>query len=120
MTKVETLGSDASWAQYPAEEWSDALLAAMKLGGVEHLYFVSGTEMSFFQEASAKAQALGRPAPKLMTMMHESVSLMAALGETMVSGRPAATRICSFTRSRPVTSSVTPCSTWMRVFISMK
>ena len=33
---------------------------------------------------------------------------------------PAATRICSFTRSRPVTSSVTPCSTWMRVFISMK
>ncbi len=93
MTKVETLGSDASWAQYPAEEWSDALLAAMKLGGVEHLYFVSGTEMSFFQEASAKAQALGRPAPKLMTMMHESVSLMAALGETMVSGRPAATAV---------------------------
>jgi len=36
------------------------------------------------------------------------------------SGSPAATRICSFTRSRPVTSSVTPCSTWMRVFISMK
>ena len=36
------------------------------------------------------------------------------------SGAPAATWICSFTRSRPVTSSVTPCSTWMRVFISMK
>ena len=35
-------------------------------------------------------------------------------------GSPCATRICSFTRSRPVTSSVTPCSTWMRVFISMK
>lgn len=93
MTKVETLGSDASWAEYAAEEWSDALLTAMKLGGVEHLYFVSGTEMSFFQEASAKARALGRPAPKLMTMMHESVSLMAALGEAMVSGRPAATAV---------------------------
>ncbi len=36
------------------------------------------------------------------------------------SGSPAATRICSLTRSRPVTSSVTPCSTWIRVFISMK
>ena len=36
------------------------------------------------------------------------------------SGSPVATRICSFTRSRPVTSSVTPCSTWILVFISMK
>ena len=36
------------------------------------------------------------------------------------SASPAATWICSFTRSRPVTSSVTPCSTWIRVFISMK
>jgi hypothetical protein len=29
-------------------------------------------------------------------------------------------RICSRTRSRPVTISVTVCSTWMRVFISRK
>ena len=36
------------------------------------------------------------------------------------SGSPAATRICSFTRSTPVIISVTGCSTWMRVFISMK
>jgi hypothetical protein len=36
------------------------------------------------------------------------------------SGSPAATRICSFTRSKLVTISVTGCSTWMRVFISMK
>ena len=36
------------------------------------------------------------------------------------SGSPAATRICSRTRSMPVTSSVTVCSTWIRVFISMK
>jgi hypothetical protein len=33
---------------------------------------------------------------------------------------PAAIRSCSATRSTPVTSSVTGCSTWMRVFISMK
>ena len=36
------------------------------------------------------------------------------------SGWPSATRICSATRSTPVTSSVTGCSTWMRVFISRK
>ena len=34
--------------------------------------------------------------------------------------RPAAMRICHCTRSTPVTSSVTGCSTWMRVFISRK
>ena len=33
---------------------------------------------------------------------------------------PAAIRNCAFTRSIPVTISVTGCSTWMRVFISMK
>ncbi len=36
------------------------------------------------------------------------------------SGSPAAIRICSFTRSMPVIISVTGCSTWIRVFISMK
>ena len=36
------------------------------------------------------------------------------------SGSPAAIRSCSATRSTPVTSSVVGCSTWMRVFISMK
>ena len=36
------------------------------------------------------------------------------------SGSPAAIRICSFTRSIPVMFSVTGCSTWTRVFISMK
>ncbi len=33
---------------------------------------------------------------------------------------PAAMRICFCTMSMPVTISVTGCSTWMRVFISMK
>jgi hypothetical protein len=35
-------------------------------------------------------------------------------------GLPPAIRICSFTMSTPVTISVTGCSTWTRVFISMK
>jgi hypothetical protein len=36
------------------------------------------------------------------------------------SGSPAASAICSFTRSTPVTASVTVCSTWIRAFTSMK
>ena len=35
-------------------------------------------------------------------------------------GWPSAMRSISFTRSMPVIISVTGCSTWMRVFISMK
>jgi acetolactate synthase-1/2/3 large subunit len=81
------------WQEYPAEEWSDAIVAAMKLGGIDHLFFVSGTEMAFFQEAIAKAQQLGRHAPKLMTMVHEGVALNAAIGYWMLTGKPSATAV---------------------------
>ena len=37
-----------------------------------------------------------------------------------VSFSPAATRICACTRSMPLMASVTGCSTWRRVFISME
>ena len=93
MNKAKDLGlraADNFWNEYGAEEWSDAIVAAMKLGGIEHLYFVSGTEVTFYQEAIAKAQSLGRPAPRLVTMTHESVALHAALGSAMVSGQPSA------------------------------
>jgi acetolactate synthase I/II/III large subunit len=82
---------DPKWKEYGADEWSDALVAAMKLGGVEHLYFVSGSEIGFYQESVAKAQERGWPAPRLITVPHEGVALNAALGETMISGQPAAT-----------------------------
>ena len=59
MSKIETLGVESYWGEYAADEWSDAIVAAMKLGGVDHLFFVSGAEMNFFQEAIAKAEALG-------------------------------------------------------------
>ena len=72
-TELKTPAADNFWNEYGADEWSDAIVAAMKLGGVEHLYFVSGSEMAFYQEAIAKAEARGWPAPRLITMMHESV-----------------------------------------------
>ena len=78
------------WQEYPAEEWTDAVVSAMKLGGVDHLYFVSGTELAYFQEAIVKARVLGRPAPKLVTVTHESAALHAAIGAATVSGKPTA------------------------------
>jgi acetolactate synthase-1/2/3 large subunit len=86
-------GIEAWWGEYAADEWSDALVASMKLGGVDNLFFVSGSELAFFQEAVAKAEARGTPAPKLVTMMHESVALNAALGNAMVRNAPAATAV---------------------------
>ncbi len=82
---------DPRWGEYPAEEWSDAIVASMKLGGVDRLYFVSGTEIVYYQEAIAKAHARGWPAPELVTMVHEGVALNAAMGDAMVSGHPTAT-----------------------------
>jgi len=90
MLEVNTRGVEAYWHEYAADEWSDALMAAMKLGGVDHLFFVSGTELSFFQESAVKAMELGRHSPRLVTMMHEHVAINAALGSAMVTGQPAA------------------------------
>ncbi|MFN0071484.1 MAG: thiamine pyrophosphate-dependent enzyme [Chloroflexota bacterium] len=89
--ETQVPGIESWWGEYGADEWSDALVAAMKLGGVDNLFFVSGSELVFFQEAIAKAEARGRPAPRLITMMHESVTLNAALGNAMIRNAPAAT-----------------------------
>ena len=91
MSDATPAGFDNFWTEHRADEWSDALVAAMKLGGIDYLFFVSGSESAFLQEAVAKAQALGTPAPKLVTMIHETVALNAALGASMVTGKPTAT-----------------------------
>src|SRR5206468_281643 len=67
--------------------------ASMKLNGMDRLWFVSGSEIGFFQEVAVKHQALGRPTPRIMTMTHEQAALAAACGETAVTGKPAA---CAF------------------------
>lgn len=82
---------EEAWDTFDAGEAGEAaevMVAAMKLGGIDNLWFVSGSELAALQEASAKAKALGRPAPTIRTMLHEHAALCAALGEAMVSGRP--------------------------------
>lgn len=80
-----------NWTRVPADETSDALIAAMALDGIQYLFFTSGSDIMFFQEAIAKARARGRDAPKMIVMTHEYASLNAALGYAAVTGRPAAT-----------------------------
>ena len=87
-----TVSSGASrWHEMPADRVSEALVASMKLNGMDRIWFVSGSELAFFQEASIKNRALGRPAPEIMTMTHENAALAAASAETVITGRPSAT-----------------------------
>ena len=93
MTEQHPVPADPSWNEYGAEEWADAAFGAMRAGGVERLYFCSGSELSFYQEAAARARSREWPVPKIVTMVHEGAALNAAIGDTMVSGQPAATAV---------------------------
>jgi acetolactate synthase I/II/III large subunit len=74
-----------------ASDAGEAVVAAMTAGGVEVLFFTSGSELAFYQEAIAKARAQGRKAPRLILLTHEVPALNAALGYAAATGRPAAT-----------------------------
>ena len=77
--------------QMAITEIAEGLMAAAHLGGIDHLWFVSGSELTSFQEAAAKAKDLGLASPKIMTMVHEHVALSVAMGESMITGKPSAT-----------------------------
>lgn len=89
---TEAAGRD-DWMRCAADDVGDVLVAAMALGGVDQLFFTSGSDILIFQEAYAKAKARGGPTPELVTVLHEAVALNAALGYSMVSGRPSATAV---------------------------
>jgi acetolactate synthase I/II/III large subunit len=72
MFQTQERGTEAWWTETGAEEWADAIVAAMKLGGVEHLFFVSGSELTFYQEAIAKAHAMVQLAELLAIPVMES------------------------------------------------
>lgn len=87
---VELTPADPGQADAPAE-LGEVLVRAMADGGVDHLFFTSGTELSFYQESIAKLEAEGRPAPRLILFTHEHPCLNAALGYAAVANKPAAT-----------------------------
>jgi acetolactate synthase-1/2/3 large subunit len=79
-------------SETPIDSVGDAIVAAMTAGGIDHLFFTSGSEIGFYQEAIAKARAHGHNNPlRLITVPLEHVSLNAALGYAAVSGKPVAT-----------------------------
>jgi acetolactate synthase-1/2/3 large subunit len=82
------------WTDEPADDVGDAIVAALAAGGVDHVFFTSGSDIAFLQEATAKRDALGRsPTLRLVTVPHEHVGLNAALGYAAVTGRPAMTAV---------------------------
>ena len=81
-----------TWVDSPAEDNADLIVAALAAGGIDHLFFTSGSEIGFYQEAISKAKAKGHNNPiRLITVPLEHVNLNAALGYAMVSGKPAVT-----------------------------
>jgi acetolactate synthase-1/2/3 large subunit len=83
-------GGSGAWIEAPAENVGEAIVAAIAAGGIDHVFFTSGSEIAFLQEAIAKARALRRGRPiRLVSVPHEHASLNAALGYAAVSGRPA-------------------------------
>jgi acetolactate synthase-1/2/3 large subunit len=85
-------GEAGAWTETQADDVGDAIITALEAGGIDHLFFTSGSEIGFFQEATAKARAMGHnKVPRLITVPHEHASLNAALGYAAVSGRPAVT-----------------------------
>jgi acetolactate synthase I/II/III large subunit len=84
----------AAWVDLPTvRDVGEAVVSAMGLAGVEYVFFTSGSEICFYQEAIAKMAAEGRPSPQLITITHEHIGLNAALGYAAVSGRPAVTAV---------------------------
>ena len=49
MSQADMWNYEASLGQYGADEWSDALVAPMKLDGVDNLFFFAGSEFAFWQ-----------------------------------------------------------------------
>ena len=92
MNHVANLRNESrAWIEVPAADNGDAIVAAMVAADVDYVFFTSGSEIGFYQEAIAKLRAHGRKAPKLITVTHEHASLNAALGYAAVSGKPAVT-----------------------------
>jgi len=67
---------------------ADAYLALLADRGVDCLFANAGTDFAPLIEALCKAEAMGWPAPKPVTVPHENVAVGMALGYYLRTGRP--------------------------------
>ncbi|MEE9199585.1 MAG: thiamine pyrophosphate-requiring protein, partial [Dehalococcoidia bacterium] len=81
-------GTQASETTVPVDSGGEAFLELLNANGVEYLFINSGTDTFPIQEAMAKFQALGRPAPRAVLCPDEATAIAAAHGHFMVSRKP--------------------------------
>ncbi|MBN2060096.1 MAG: acetolactate synthase, partial [Deltaproteobacteria bacterium] len=67
---------------------AEAFVEVLNANGVECVFFNPGSTVAPIQAAFLKYKAAGRPTPKLVLCLDESVAMAAAHGHYMVSGRP--------------------------------
>ncbi len=67
---------------------AEAFIDMLNAYNVEHIFFNPGGEMGALLAAISKCRMHGKPAPRLILCLDESVALTAAHGHYMVSGRP--------------------------------
>lgn len=72
---------------------SDLVLSRLAALGVEHFFANAGTDFAPIIESFAKADALGRPAPRPMTVPFEGTAVAMAHGAYMMSGRAQAAMV---------------------------
>ncbi len=92
--------------------------------GIEDILVVTNRAKSamddYFDYYPELEERLARAGKERMMRHSMAWPLMVTSSWDTLKGSPAATRICSLIRSILVTISVTGCSTWILVFISMK
>ncbi|MBX6750932.1 MAG: thiamine pyrophosphate-requiring protein [Micromonosporaceae bacterium] len=69
---------------------AELLLRTLAAHGINRLWFCSGSELVPIQEAAVRLRERGAPTPEIAPVTHEHVAIAAAMGESMISGRPAA------------------------------
>lgn len=78
-------------AESHGPSYGDDLVDSFADAGVGAVFFTSGSDIIFYQEALARRRHDGLDEPRLVTVPHELVNINAALGYTAVSGRPSVT-----------------------------
>ena len=69
-------------------EGAEAFVEVLNAHGVEHIFFNPGADTTPIQITVARLRAAGKRAPRLVLCFDESLTMTAAHGHYMVSGRP--------------------------------
>jgi acetolactate synthase I/II/III large subunit len=73
------------------DEGHELIVQAIAANGVKKMFFCGGTDNFHFMESVAKFKAQGRPAPDLITVLHESDAVYMNMGYFQYTGQPQVT-----------------------------